>query len=106
MITIELLRQFRFGGYAIFDFVAAFLGIYLLSPFLSIIFLKLNVNIPKRNWLFLTIPISILAHLLIGKITPMTKDFVDIHSHYILKILILGLSILGIRDIKIVRKAA
>lgn len=104
MIPIEFLRQFRFGQYAIFDFVAAFLGIYLLSPLLSKIFLKLKIDIPKRNWLFLTLPISILAHLLVGNITPMTRDLIDIHDHYILKILILILLILGIKGIKIVKK--
>lgn len=100
MILIEFLRQFRFGEYAIFDFVVAFLGIYLLSPLLSKIFLKLRIDIPKQNWLFLTLPISIFAHLLIGNITPMTRDFIDINSHYFLKILILILLIFGIKGIK------
>lgn len=104
MIPIEFFRQFRFSGYAIFDFVAALLGIYLLSPLLSRIFLKLRIDVPKKNWLFLTLPIGILAHLLVGEITPMTKDFFDIHDHYILKLLIIGLLILGIKGIKIVKK--
>lgn len=104
MNPIEFLRQFRFSGYAIFDLVVAFLGIYLLSPLLSKIFLKIRIDIPKKNWLFLTLPISILTHLLIGKITPMTRDFMDIQSHYILKILILSLLILGLKDIKIIKK--
>ncbi len=103
MISIEFLRQFRLGEYAIFDFVVAFLGIYLLSPLLSKIFLKFRIDIPKRNWLFLTLPISIFAHLLVGNITPMTKDFIDINNHYILKILILGLLTLGIKGIRIVK---
>lgn len=106
MIPIEFLRQFRFGGYAIFDFAVAFLGIYLLSPLLSKIFLKLRIDIPKQNWLFLTLPISIFAHLLVGKITPMTKDFIDIHNHYILKILILSLLIFGIKGVKIVKNGS
>lgn len=104
MVPIEFLRQFRFGGYAIFDFVVAFLGIYLLSSLLSKIFLKLRVDIPKQNWLFLTLPIGIIAHLLTGKITPLTRDFIDIHNHYILKLIILGLIIFGIKGIKLVKK--
>jgi hypothetical protein len=105
MNPIEFLRQFRLGGYAIFDFAVAFLGIYLLSPLLSKIFLKLRIDIPKLNWLFLTLPISIIVHLLIGQTTLMTKNFLDIHDHYILKILILGLLILGIKGIKIIKKS-
>ena len=104
MILIEFLRQFRFGEYAIFDFAAAFLGIYLLSPLLSKFFLRLRIDIPKQNWLFLTLPISIFVHWLIGNITPMTRDFIDIHSHYFLKTLILILLIFGIKGIKIVKK--
>src|SRR3990172_7181831 len=98
MISIEYVRQFRIGEYAAFDLVVAFLGIYLLSPLLSKIFLKFRIEIPKRNWLFLTLPIGIIIHLLSGTMTLMTKDFMDIHSHYVLKILILGLLILGIKD--------
>lgn len=106
MILIEFLRQFRFSGYAIFDFAVTFLGIYLLSPLLSKIFLRLKIDIPKQNWLLLTLPISIFAHLLVGKITPMTKDFIDIHGHYFLKISILSLLIFGIKGIKIIKKSS
>ncbi len=105
MIPLEFIRQFRLGGYAIFDFAAAFLGIYLLSPLLSKVFRKLRLDIPRHNWLFLTLPMSILVHLLVGNITPMTGDFIDIHDNYILKILILVLLFFGIRGIKIIRKS-
>ncbi len=106
MPTLEFLRQFRIDQYAIFDLVVSFLGIYLLSPLLSKLFLKLGINIPKRNWLFLTLPIGILAHLLVGTITPMTANFLDINGHYILKIIILISLFLGIKGIKIVKKQA
>ena len=104
MITLEYLRQFRIGGYALFDILISFLGIYVLSPLLSKIFLKFGIEIPKRNWLFLTLPIGIIIHLLSGNMTLMTKDFIDLQSHYILKILILGLLILGVKDIRITKK--
>lgn len=104
MIPIEFFRQFRISEYAVFDFAAAFLGIYLLSPLLSKMFLKLRINVPKQSWLFLTLPISIAAHLIFGNMTPMTKNFLDIHGHYFLKILIVGLLILGLRNIKIIKK--
>jgi hypothetical protein len=104
MIPIEFLRQFRFGGYAIFDFVAVFIGMYLLAPLLSKIFLKLRIEIPKTNWLFLALPIGIMVHLLIGKITPMTRDFINLQDHYILKIFIICLLVLGLRKVKIIKK--
>ena len=102
MNIIEYLRHFRIGGYAIFDFAVAFIGIYLLSSFLSKMFLKIGVDIPRLNWLFLTLPIGILVHLLIGKMTPMTLGFIDMHGHYILKIVIICLVILGIKGIKLI----
>jgi len=104
MIPIEYLRQFRLGGYAIFDFAAVFIGMYFLAPLLSKLFLKIRVDIPRKNWLFLALPIGIITHLLIGNITPMTRDFIDIHDHYILKIFILILLVLGLKGIKIVNK--
>jgi len=104
MTIIEFLRQFRIGGYAIFDFVASFIGIYLLAPLLSKLFLKLKLQIPKKSWLFFTLPIGILTHLVVGSITPMTRNFIDLNGHYILKLVMLALIIFGIKDIKIVKK--
>ena len=104
MTTIEFLRQFRIGEYAIFDFIVSFLGIYLLSPILSKIFLKIKIIIPKRNWIFLTLPIGFLFHLVFGSITPMTRDILNIHDHYILKIVMLILLFFGIKELKIIKK--
>jgi len=104
MSTIEFLRQFHVGGYAIFDIVASLLWIYLLSPVLSRLCLKIKIDIPKINRVFLTLPIGILVHLLVGKITPMTNDFLDLHSHYTIKIILLILLVLGVRNIKIIKK--
>jgi len=59
MSIIEYLRQFRIEGYALFDFVGAFFLMYLIAPLLSRIFLKIRLVIPKRNRLFLTLPIAV-----------------------------------------------
>ena len=104
MNIIDFLRQFRIFEYAIFDLFVSFLGIYLLSPLLSKLFKKINIDIPKINWLFLTLPLGIIIHFIFGSMTPMTKYFIDINSHYILKIIILILLLLGLRGIKIIRK--
>jgi len=105
MLTITLLRQFRIGEYALFDFVAAFLGIALLSPLLSWLCRKLfKLEIPKKNWMILTLPIGIATHLITGPITPMTKDFLDPAGHYFLKIFILALLFFGLRNIRKIKK--
>ena len=100
MDSITYLRQFRLTGYAVFDFAAAFLGIFLLSPVLSKLARKTGLEIPRTNWLYLTLPIGIVTHLMIGKITPLTKNFIDIHGHYFLKAVMIGLTLLGLRNIK------
>ena len=104
MPTIESLRQFRLGGYAVFDFVVSFLGIYLLAPFLSKLFLKVGVKVPRKNWLFLTLPLSIVIHLLFGAMTQMTRDFLDLQGHFVIKVIIFVLLVLGLRGIEIVKK--
>jgi hypothetical protein len=104
MILIEFLRQFRILNYAIFDFIVAFVGIYFLAPFLSKIFLKFRLDIPRISWMYFVLPIGIISHLLCGDMTPMTRNFFDPNGHYLLKIFILVLLFLGIRKIKIIKK--
>ncbi len=103
MNFIEFLRQFRIGGFAVFDFAVSFLGIYLLSSPLSKLFLKIRIEIPKKNWLFLILPISIVVHFLFGTMTPMARNFLNLQDYYLLKIIILGLLYLGFRNIKITK---
>lgn len=104
MNTLEFLRQFHLGGYAIFDLVVSFLGIFLLSPALSKLFLKMKIYIPKINWLFLTLPIGIFVHLLVGTMTPMTKQFFSWPGNLWLKAFILILVFLGFRGVKKIKK--
>lgn len=101
MTTLEFLRQFRIGDYAIFDLALAILGMALLAPLLSKLFLKLHIEIPRKNWPILALPLGILAHLLVGNITPMTEDFFNPSGHYFIKLLILTLLVLGVRGVKI-----
>ncbi len=103
MNYLEFLRQFKLAGYAIFDLAVSFIGIYFLSPLLSKWSLKIKLSVPKINWVFLTLPIGLLVHFLVGTQTPMLKDFIDLHGHYVLKLVILISLVLGLRNIKIVR---
>ncbi|MDP3956076.1 MAG: hypothetical protein Q8Q18_02440 [bacterium] len=100
MFTLDYLRHFRFLGYAIFDLSLAFLGMALVAPLLSKLFLNIGIYIPYKSWILWALPIGIVAHLLIGTITPMTAQFIDPSSHYVLKILIVVLILLGSVGIK------
>ena len=103
METLEYLRWFKIFGYAIFDLIISFWGIYLISERLSRLFLKIKIDIPKKNWLFLTLPIGILFHIIFGNITPMTRDLFDINWFYLIKVLILVLLVFWFKGIKIVK---
>lgn len=103
MNILEYLRQFRISHFAVFDFTASFIGMLLISPVLSSIAAKFGLYVPKRNWVFFTIPLSIIAHILAGTMTPLTQFVLDASGHYFEKIIVLVfcvLSILGIKKIK------
>lgn len=96
---IEYLRQFRIGEFAIFDFSLSFGGMAILGPVLSWLLKKVGWIVPFTSWMYLTLPISILVHILVKNYTPMTKNFLDLQGHWILKIAILLLLYLGLRGI-------
>ncbi|NCT55803.1 hypothetical protein GW755_03045 [bacterium] len=104
MAIITFLRQFRVGEYALFDIAVSFLGVYLIAPLLSKILLKFGLNVLKISWMFLTLPLSIATHLLVGALTPMTINFIDLKGHYVLKVFILSLLFLGINQISATQK--
>ncbi len=106
MNSLDYLRQFKIGGFAIFDFTVSFLGMALLAPLLSHLFKKFGILVPKKNWVILTLPIGVLAHLLFGFNTPLTSDFLDLNGHYLSKVVVVGccvLGSLGIRRVKPVK---
>lgn len=100
MNPIEYLRSWRFGEYAVFDFVLSFLVVFVLAPFLSKGFRKFGLVISRVSWLYLTLPLSIVIHLAVGVMTPMTIQFLDPNGYYGLKIVIVFLCVMGLKDVK------
>ncbi len=100
MISLETLRQFRVLDYAVFDLAISFLAAWILSPLLSFLFRKIKIEIPKRNWIIWTLPIAFIAHLIAGTNTLMTQRLLDPSGHYLLKIVIIFLTLLGFKGIK------
>jgi hypothetical protein len=99
-MSIAFLRQFKISGYAVFDFAASFIGIFLLSPLLSGLARRAGWHVPRMNWVYMTLPIGLAAHIASGNITPMTEDFMDPRGHYLVKAAIIGFLILSLRNIK------
>lgn len=104
MLSVEYLRSFKIGQYAIFDILVSFLSVYLLAPLLSKLFKYAHLDIPKSTWLYFTLPLSVIFHILVSNFTPLTKYILDINGHYTEKISLIILVVIGIRHIKIIKK--
>ena len=104
MEFIELIRQLRIGPFAVFDTAVAYLGVFLLAPLLTRLALKAHLQVSKAQWLWLVLPVSILAHLIFGQSTPLTKMFIDPNDYYLVKFVILVMLLMGLKDTRITKK--
>jgi hypothetical protein len=100
MDYIIFLRQFKLGSFAIFDLVLAYLGIYLLAPTLSKIMRLLKLEIPRSTWIWLTLPIGVLFHLIFAQNTPLNAMLFDPSGNYLVKVVIVLMTIIGIAQVK------
>lgn len=105
MFSIEYLRQLRIGSFTIFDTVSAYLGILLLAPFLSKLTSKINLKIPIVSWVWLTMPLSVIFHLLFRQSTPVIKilNNPSLPQFYIVLLVLLIMVYMGFRKISIIR---
>jgi hypothetical protein len=99
MNTIDYLRQYRVGQFAILDFTAAFIGIYLISPLIIRLFKLVGIKFQISNLMWLTIPISIIFHILFSTNTPLTKMFLDPSGYYLLKIAVTLMVYMGFKGV-------
>lgn len=86
---MEFIRSFRIGPFAIFDFAISYIAIYFLAPYLSKLFAKVGIGINREQWLWLTLPIAVIAHVLSGTDTPFTDMIFDPSGGWIAKIVII-----------------
>ena len=96
-LSIEFLRSFRVFQIAIFDLVISYLGIYLISPLIINFSKKIKIKTNKAQLLYLTLPASIIVHLLVGQETTLTKMFLDPSNYYLTKIIILSMIYMAFR---------
>src|ERR1035437_3587054 len=102
MDYIAILRQFRIGPFTVFDTVTAYLGIFLIAPLLTKIFSKIHINISRAGWLWLTLPISVVFHLIFRQNTPFMKMLLNPNQFqfYLGIIIILFMIYMSLRKIK------
>lgn len=82
---IEFLRSFRIGPFAVFDFAVSYLVIYLIWPFLT----RHGLPLSRTQAMWLVLPVSVVVHVLVGQITPLTEMVLDPHGHYLVKLLMI-----------------
>jgi len=88
-MTITLLRSFRIGQFAIFDFAVSYIVMYFFAPVLSKLFSLIGIYINREQWLWLTMPIALLVHILAGSQTPFTQMFLSLHGGIVAKTIII-----------------
>ncbi len=103
MFNLAYLRSFRFYDFATFDLTVSFLGVLILAPLLTRFFHLFKLDIPTSSWLYFTLPIGVIMHIVIGQQTLMVKYLLDPTGHYWLKLILIVLTILGIRGITLIK---
>ena len=101
MISIEYLRQFRMGPFTVFDTGTAYLGVLILAPLLTWITTKIRLKIPIISWLWFTLPLSVIFHMIFHQSTPLIKILVNPrHFQFYIAIFILfAMTYMGFRKI-------
>lgn len=99
MDYLTLLRQYRIGPFPMFDIILAYAGIFILSPLLTKLFAKVHLNISRSSWLWLTLPLSVVFHLIFRQNTPLMKMLFDPSRFYIPVIVLLFMMYMGLRNI-------
>ena len=81
MSTIDYLRSFRVGPFAVFDFAASFVAAYVIGEYMF----------PNQTMALLwgVIPLSILAHVLAGKMTPLARMVMEPNAYWVPKLIVL-----------------
>ena len=104
MDITDFLRQLKIGPFAVFDLAISYIGIYLISPTLTKLASKTRLQISRTQWLWLVLPSSIIIHIIFGQKTPLTDMFLDPNNFYIIKIVIIFMLVMGLKDTKFLKK--
>ncbi|MFA6353726.1 MAG: hypothetical protein WCW93_02230 [Candidatus Paceibacterota bacterium] len=94
-MILTFLRSFRIGPFAIFDFAVAYIAVYFIAPYLSKLFALVGIHVNREQWLWLTLPIAVVAHLIFKADTPFTKMILNPSGDWIPKLIIIGMLIMA-----------
>ena len=102
MDYLAFLRQFRIGTFPIFDVVISYIGIFLIAPILTKIFLLLHLNIPRSAWLWWTIPIGVLFHVIFSQDTPLMRMLAHPTQVWPAALVLIVMIAMGVRQVSVV----
>jgi hypothetical protein len=102
-MDIVYLRSFKVGPFAIFDLVVSYVGIYLIAPLLSWVLSLVGLKADRAAWLWLTLPLAILFHLIFNQNTPLSKMVLSPNSGWLAKVVLVVMLVVGISQIRIGR---
>jgi|GEM_PF-3210061 len=97
---LTYLRQWRIADYSVFDSVLTLVALVFLAPWLSRLCRRVGWIVPLRAWYFFALPVSLLAHVLTGRFTPLTLQFLDPSGHIFVKVFMIALLALGFVGVK------
>ncbi len=102
MLSIEYLREFRIGQFAIFDLTTAYLGMLILSPIFTWMMSKLKINVPIVSWVLLTLPLSVVFHIIFQQTTPLIEllSNPDRIQFYVVIFILFAMTYLGLSKIR------
>lgn len=99
-MDLASLRQYRIGPFPIFDTALAYVGILIISPLLTWLFSKIHVRIPWYSWLWFTVPLSVVFHILFHVNSPLMKMLFDLKTAIPVVIVLIVMMFMGGRSIK------
>ncbi len=103
MLLQDLRADYRIGPFSVVDTVGALLIVYLIAPFLSAVVRRLGFEVPRSSWLWLTIPVALVAHLMFRPDTALTTMIVDPNGSYLAKAVLLVMIFMAFRGMKPVK---
>jgi hypothetical protein len=89
-MSIASLRQYKIGGYAVFDFTATYIAAYLVG-----LWLNSQYNISILKVLLLAVPFGILVHALFGIKTPLNQQVFAKNAFYVQKGVVIAMVLLS-----------
>lgn len=97
---LEVIRaKYRIGPFAVFDTLGSLIIAAIVAPLLSWLALKAGFRVPYFNWLWFTVPLAELVHILVGQETPLSKMLLNPSGDWIAKLVFIFMIFMSFRGI-------